>query len=61
MPNLVFVRDPRLRTLFGLSLAVLLITLSIMYVRIGTIRGPLIAHFDSYRGWISSFFPSWAS
>ncbi|OGY97330.1 MAG: hypothetical protein A2128_00520 [Candidatus Liptonbacteria bacterium GWC1_60_9] len=50
MPNLVFVRDPRLRTLFGLSLAVLLITLSIMYVRIGTIRGPLIAHFDSYRG-----------
>ncbi|MBI2037234.1 MAG: hypothetical protein HYT14_02645 [Candidatus Liptonbacteria bacterium] len=50
MPNLVFVRDARLRALFGLSLAALLFTLAVMYAEIGTIRGPLIVHFDAYRG-----------
>lgn len=50
MLNRVLIRDARLRTLFALSLAILLFTAAAVYVGIGSVRDPLITHFDAYRG-----------
>lgn len=48
--HFILLRDARLRAFFALSLIVILFTLAAMYVRVGSVRDPLITHFDAFRG-----------
>ena len=48
--HFILLRDARLRAFFALSLTVILFTLAVMYVRVGSVRDPLITHFDAFRG-----------
>lgn len=44
------IKDKYLRMVGGLSLFILLLTLIILYVSLGSANGPLIIHVDPYRG-----------